>query len=300
MSEQDIPESNVLQNKSSPWRVLGNIILWGALPLVLGIFLASRIVPQPAVGIVRLNYDIWSYSAEFFIMQLEEARQDARIKAVVVQMDSPGGEVVATQNIYFELLKLRQEMPVVGSIGYMAASGGYYVIVATEPIYAMPSSTIGNVGVWGYFPEELAINDVVLASGPFKLTASNTDEFLREIEGIKQEFLGTVISQRGERLNISTVDLSQGLAYPGREALRLGMVDYLGSQTEAIEKAAEMAGISNYEVIDLETRVIEKIFEEENNYSPEPWIGVADPLTGKRTLPPGAYLLYDVRLGSTR
>jgi protease-4 len=286
--------------KISWWRIMLNLLLCVAIPLAGGFFLSRRIIPRPAVGVIRLNVEIYGFSAEYLNQQIAEARADPRIKAVVVQIDSPGGEVTATQTIYLELQKLRREMPVVGSIDSIAASGAFYAAMATDPVYAKPSSTVGNVGVWGYFPSELGVNDVVLASGPFKLTASNTEEFLRGIESIKQEFLATVISQRGARLKITDIDLSQGLAYSGRDSLNLGLIDAVGSQTEAIEKAAKLAGIANYQVVDLEAVVITKYYSEMNPLSSNEWIAKADPLTGQRDLPPGAYLLYDPRLGSTR
>ncbi|TET97283.1 MAG: S49 family peptidase [Anaerolineales bacterium] len=286
---------------SFSFRTLGSLFLWSVASLLVGWLLAHTLVPQPAVGIIRLNTDIWanSYeldSVELVMAQIEAACQDPVIKAVVLQLDSPGGEVAATQTLYLELQSLRQKMPVVSSIEGMAASGGFYVAMATDPIYAKPSSTVGNIGVWGFIPPDIGVNEVILASGPFKLTASNRAEFLRAIEGIKQEFLATVIIQRGERLNISPVDLSQGLAYSGRESLRLGLIDHLGSQAEAVATAAELAHIDHYKVIDLQARVIDELFEG-NDPSFEAWIAAADPVTGKRILPPGAYLLYDVRLG---
>jgi protease-4 len=270
------------------------------LPLAGGFLLSGRLIPTPAVGIIRLNTEIYSLSADFINQQIAEARANPRIKAVVVQIDSPGGEVTATQTIFFELQKLRRDMPVVGSIDSIAASGAFYAAMATDPIYAKPSSTVGNVGVWGYFPSEIGVNDVILASGPFKLTASNTEEFLRGIESIKQEFLATVISQRGTRLKITDIELSQGLAYSGRESMDHGLIDALGSQSEAIEKAASQAGITHYQVVDLESVVINKYYSALNPLITNGWIAKADPMTGQRELPPGAYLLYDARLGSTR
>ena len=281
-------------------RIFFNLLLIVAIPLAGGLIVSRRLIPAPAVGIIRLNTEIYGFSAEFINQEIAEARANPRLKAVVVQIDSPGGEVTATQTIFLELQKLREEMPVIGSIDSTAASGAFYVAMATDPVYAKPSSTVGNVGVWGYFPSEIGVNDVVLASGPFKLTASNTEEFLRGIDSIKQEFLATVVSQRGSRLKISAVDLSQGLAYSGRESLDLGLIDALGSQTEAIEKAAKQAGITHYQVIDLESVVIQKYYNDSNPLLSTPWIARADPLTGQRDLPPGAYLLYDARLGSTR
>ncbi len=281
---------------SSNLRTLSRLAAWVMIPLLLGLGLAQLAAPRPAVGIIRLNADIWSGSIELVGAQIEEARRDPRIKAVVLELNSPGGEVVATQTLYLELQDLRRQMPVVGSIGNLAASGGFYAALATDPIFAKPSSTVGNVGVWGFAPPELGVSDAVVASGPFKLTASNQAEFVREIEGIKQEFLATVIDQRGERLRISPADLAQGLAYRGREALHLGLIDRLGSQSDAIDTAAELAGIYNYEVVDLESRVRPT---PDGNASDlvEHWIGAADALTGRRVLPPGVYLLYDVRLG---
>lgn len=277
---------------------LGKLLLWVVPPIFILIvvwLLAYFLMPQPAVGIIRLDMDIWSDSAQLVQYQIEAARKDSRIKAVVLQLDTPGGEVVATQNIYLELQKLRQEIPVVGSIDTVAASGGYYAAMAADPIYARPSSAVGNVGVWAIVPTDLAVNDEIIASGPFKLTGSNREEFMRELEGIKREFLGTVSSQRGERLKISEAELSQGLIYPGREAARLGLIDHVGSHTEAIEEAARQAGISHYEVVDLQILALKELYGD-LFFEPEPWIGAADPLTGERALPYGIYLLYDARI----
>jgi protease-4 len=286
---------NSTGESSFSFRAVGTILLLGLAPLLVGLWLAQILIPQPAVGIIRLNTDIYPESADLVLAEIEEARSDPSIKAVVVRLDSPGGEVAATQRLYLELQTLRREMPVVGSIDGTAASGAFYTAMATDPIFAKPSSTVGNVGVWGFIPPDLGVNDVILASGPFKLTASNRDEFLRWIEGIRLEFLETVFSQRGERINLSRDELSQGLAYSGREALRLGLIDALGSETEAIRAATEQAGIAHYRLIDLQGRVVEELLEEESEL--EPWVGAADPTTGRRVLPPGAYLLYDIQLG---
>lgn len=298
--EESTPVSSTRPRKRSWLRNTLLLLLVVVLPLAGGFLLSGRLIPTPAVGIIRLNTEIYSLSADFINQQIAEARANPRIKAVVVQIDSPGGEVTATQTIFFELQKLRRDMPVVGSIDSIAASGAFYAAMATDPIYAKPSSTVGNVGVWGYFPSEIGVNDVILASGPFKLTASNTEEFLRGIESIKQEFLATVISQRGTRLKITDIELSQGLAYSGRESMDHGLIDALGSQSEAIEKAASQAGITHYQVVDLESVVINKYYSALNPLITNGWIAKADPMTGQRELPPGAYLLYDARLGSTR
>jgi protease-4 len=286
------------ENSSSPsgFRRLGSVLLWAVAPLLVGLWLAQTMVPQPAVGVIRLYGDIYVESADWVLAQIEAARSDPDIAAVVVQIDSPGGEVSASEQLYMELQTLRREMPVVGSIDSMAASGAFYMAMGTNPVYAKPSSTVGNVGVWGYVPADLGVNDVIVASGPFKLTASNRDEFLRSIEAMKQEFLETVFSQRGERITISRVELSQGLAYTGRQAMGLGLIDHLGTESDAIRTAASQAGIAHYRVVDLPTQLIAELTADTYGEM-KPWVGAADPLTGKRILPPGAYLLYDQQLG---
>ncbi len=286
-------------------RTVGNLLLFVVVPLVIGIAVAVTYIPKPAVGLIRLDTDIW-YGSNFLVMkQIEEARKDPKIQAIVLVMDSPGGEVVASQNMYLELLKLRREMPVVGSIDNIAASGGFYVIMAADPIFAKPSSDVANVGVWSFAPPELGVNDAVLASGPFKLTASNKDEFLQSIEAIKQEFIETVFSQRGERIKVERTELAKGLLYSGREALNMGLIDRLGTQNEAIELAAKQAGLTRYDTVDLQERVIKKLMAELSLEPAQakqaavlkPWVGQADPQTGARHLPPGIYLLYDTWLG---
>ena len=291
--------ANIEAPSASQKQANTRIALWLITPLLIGWLASQALIPRPAVGIIRLNTEIWDGSAEFVMMQIEEARRNPAIKAVVLQLDSPGGEVVATQTLFLELQSLRKEMPLVSSINGVAASGAYYMAMATDPIYAKPSSTIGNIGVWGYVPPDLAINEVILASGPFKLTASNQDEFLREIEGIRLEFLETVESQRGDRLKITSSEITQGLAYSGRYAMELGLIDFLGSQSDAVAAAASLAGIANYDVIDLEAIVIKAYLEEWGDYL-KPWVGASDPVTGARNLPPGIYLLYDVRIGGAQ
>ncbi|MGB0387265.1 MAG: S49 family peptidase [Ardenticatenaceae bacterium] len=284
---------------------LGGVILVIVIPLLIGWWVATTLIPQPTVAVVTLDTDIWSRSAELVMMQLEEARQDPSIKAIVLQIDSPGGAVVPSQELYLELQNLRREMPVVASIDSIAASGGYYIALAADPIYAKPSSTVGNVGVWSVVPRKTEREELVIASGPFKVGTSTRDQLLHQIEGMKQEFLASIYTQRGDRMKILRDDLAQGMAYLGRDALSYGLIDHLGSQSDAVNTAAELAGIRNYEIVDLQHVVLKKIYGEETPaffrpWDEEPWVGAPDPVTGKRKLPPGIYLLYDVQVGEAK
>jgi ClpP class serine protease len=144
-------------------------------------------------------------------------------------------------------------------------------------------------------PTEPMVNDVILASGPYKLSAMDRDQVVRDVEAIKQEFLATVTSQRGDRLQISPTELSQGLIYQGRLAQQLGLIDRLGGRDDAINMAAEQAGITHYRVVDLLAEVIDQ-FISEGEPQVRTWVGAPDPLTSRRVLPPGIYLLYNVQL----
>jgi protease-4 len=245
---------------SAVLRIVGNVLLFVVTPLVAGWFIAQALLPQPQVAIIGVRWEIFSDSTAVLMAEIEAAREDPNIKAVVVQLNSPGGSSTDGQALHLELRKLRQEKPVVGSVDLMAASAGYRIATATDPLYAKPGSLIGNVGTIGRFPSSQPIDDFILSTGPFKLSADNTEEFVRRMEENKQEFLATVLAGRGDRLTLSPEELSQGLLYSGRQAQRLGLIDQIGSQTEAIEKAAELAGIRNYEVVSLEAAAIEKVF----------------------------------------
>ncbi len=98
------------ENSPSPsgFRRLGSALLWGVAPLLVGLWLAQSMVPQPAVGVIRLYGDIYVESADYVMAQLEAARSDPDIAAVVVRLDSPGGEVAASQQLFLELQDLRQ------------------------------------------------------------------------------------------------------------------------------------------------------------------------------------------------
>ncbi len=241
-------------------RTAGNLLLFAAVPLVAGWFIAQALLPQPKVAIIGVRWQIFTESTAVLMAEIEAARENPDIKAVVVQIDSPGGASTQGQALTLELQKLRQEKPVVGSIDQLAASAGYRIATATDPLYAKPGSLVGNVGTIGRFPASQPIDDVILSTGPFKLGGDNTQEFVRRMEENKEGFLAMVFANRGDHLTLSPEELSQGLVYSGHHAQKLGLVDQIGSQTEAIEKAAELAGIRNYEVVSLEAAAFEKVF----------------------------------------
>jgi protease IV len=232
------------------WERARTFLIWMIFPLVLGVLVAA-LIPQPVIGVINLYDPIYSYSAQNVIKQIDYARIHPEVRAVVLVLDSPGGTVVDTESVYLELLKLRKDKPVVVSINSMAASGAYYLTVGSDYVFAKPTSEVGNIGVIGYLPPSPTIYEGIISTGPYKLWGSPRDTYMREIEMIKQGFYGAVKAGRGDRLKAGPDVVLSGQIWPASAALQLGLIDELGTQSDAVEKAASLARVSNYKLADL-------------------------------------------------
>ena len=238
--------------------VLAWVAIWIVLPLALGTVLALAWIRPPQVGVIRFQGVIWSESADYIGGLLDAVQEDPRIRAVVLEIDSPGGEVTPTEEIYYRLLEVRENKPLVVSIGNLAASGGYYMAAAGDHIYAKPASLVGNVGVISFLPsadEQRFVDEDYVSTGPFKFSGGSRGDYMRQIELTKLTFLESVYSQRGDRLQVEREVLASGEIYMGMQAVRGGLIDDLGSSSEAIAKAAEMAHLARYEVLDVNRQV---------------------------------------------
>ncbi|MBI5962450.1 MAG: S49 family peptidase [Chloroflexi bacterium] len=225
-------------------------LLWLALPLVIGILAASAI-PQPVVGIIRLDDAIYAFTARSMIAQINYAIDHPEIRAVVLAFDSPGGTVVDTEAVYMELARLRAKKPVVTAVNGMAASGAYYLSVNTDYIYAKPTSMVGNIGVIGYLPPTPFIYEEIISTGPYKLWGAPRDSDMRQIDMIKEGFFQAVMLGRGERVKVGPEDVLSGQIWIGTEAVRIGIADELGTETDAFNKAAELAKVAHFKTVDL-------------------------------------------------
>lgn len=232
------------------WENIRNIFLWLVLPLILGVLVASS-VPQPVIGVIRLEDAIYAYSAQNTIKQIQYAINHPEIRAVVLVIDSPGGTVVDTESIYMELTRLRAQKPVVTVVNSMSASGGYYLSANTDYIFAKPTSLVGNIGVIGYLPPSPFIIEDIITTGPYKLWGSPRDSDMRQIEMIKEGFFQAVKLGRGNKLTAGDEVIFNGQIWVGVDALRLGIIDELGTESNGTQKAAELAKIANYDVLDL-------------------------------------------------
>ncbi len=224
------------------------------LGLVLGFAVAIPAIPKPNIATITISGTILGqYYVDDIRGAVQHAREDDNIKAVVLQIDSPGGGASATEQIYLDLLRLQQQKPVVASVGTIAASGGYYLAVASDFIYAEPTSQIGSVGAWTNLPTPEELDEDIGATGPFKETGRSRQQALGVLEMVRQTFVGAVMSQRGERLLLSEEELSQAQIYVGVEGLRYGLIDDIGTSTDAMEKAASLAGLRNYQPVEIYT-----------------------------------------------
>ena len=190
---------------------------------------------------------------------LKKARKNSSVKAIVLRVDSPGGSALTSDIIWREVELTKKEMPVVVSMGNVAASGGYYIAVGADKIYAEPTTVTGSIGVFGTIPnitgfaETIGINaDQVgtnLNSVDYSLFEPMTPEFESTVkEGI--ELVYTTFLERvadGRNMSISRADsLAQGRVWSGTDAKRLGLVDEIGGLDDAIAEAARLAELEEF------------------------------------------------------
>lgn len=242
---------NATDSTRSPLQLILLLLLVVLLPLLLGLYAAPRLVPKPQVGVIRLNYDIFSETTFQITEQLAYARENDEIKAVVLVINSPGGSAAYSEELYLDVLDTRRELPVVATIDLVAASGAYYMAAAADEIYAKPTSSVGSIGVIAVLPGEVYIEEDLLTTGPYKAFGGTRDGSIRQIERAKFAFLEAIRNGRQDLLTISTEDLSRAEIYTGVQALEYGLIDGLLSTEEAIARAAELAGLGNFDVVEL-------------------------------------------------
>ncbi len=226
----------------------GMILLLKVLIPSAGLFFREHIGVVEVEGIIT--------DARPITQQLVNFEKDRRIKAVIVRIDSPGGSVGPSQEIYAQIRRLIRRKPVVASLGAVAASGGYYVASAASRIVANPGTITGSIGVLMEFIrvedllDKIGISLEVLKSGEFKdlgsphrkLTSKERaliDELLQDIQ---MQFVQAVA--RGRSLPPDKVGrIADGRVFSGARAKELGLVDRLGNFQDAVALARELAGI---------------------------------------------------------
>lgn len=218
----------------------------------IGVSLFPSILGRGNIGVIEVYLPIVSGDVRDALTEMVNyAIKNESIRAVVLKIDSPGGSVDAVQEIFFTLQKLRETKPVVASIVGFGTSGAYQLAVGASYIYTSKASLIGNIGVIGFMPPKFGPFEDILETGPLKLRGFSEKEFRFKLKALQEDFLQTVISQRGDRIKADKEELSKAGIYLGYEAVERGLADAVGSSTEAIEKAASLAGVSDYKVVKI-------------------------------------------------
>jgi len=198
--------------------------------------------------------------------RLERAAADPQVKAVILRLDTPGGEVTASDIIYHEVLRFKERTgrPVIGLMMSVAASGGYYIASACDVILAHPSTITGSIGVISVFPSveslmsKVGVKVNVIKSGPAKdsgspfrdMTEDDKKLFQTIIDEYYEGFLAVVAT--GRKGKIAEADLrkiADGRVYTAPQALKLGLIDAIGYFDDAFAKARGLASLKSAKVV---------------------------------------------------
>jgi protease-4 len=206
------------------------------------------------IALIRIEGPI--ITAKDIVNEIKEHAKDRSIKAIVLRVDSPGGGVVPSQEIYGEVKKAAAQKKVIVSMGSVAASGGYYISAPATKIIANPGSITGSIGVIMEIPnfkglmDKIGVKTEVIKSGKHKDLASvfrgigveEREILQRVMDNVHEQFIKAV--SEGRKLPVDSVKkIADGRIFSGQQAMQAGLVDELGDLEYTISEAAKMAGI---------------------------------------------------------
>ena len=237
--------------------VLGffSILVISALLILASLAMNGVHVKEKSIAVIEIKGPI--LSPRHTVDKLERYILNENIPAIVLRLNTPGGGISATQEIFETVKKARNSgKKVIASMGAVAASGGYYIAAACDTIMATPGTITGSIGVIATFPDfselyqKIGINFNVVKSGKFKDTGSSsrkmTEEEKAQIDSLimdsYEQFILAV--SEGRNLNLDFVrSVSDGRVFTGRQAVKQGLVDILGTYQDAIDLAGVLVGI---------------------------------------------------------
>ena len=251
-----MPESEK-KNSSFVRRLFFLVLILFALIGILS--LASEWIPeqraQNRIGVVDVTGII--SGSQHIVTQVKKFRQDKRIRGIVLRIDSPGGSVGPSQEIYDEVLKTRESgKTIYASMGAMAASGGYYIASAAEKIFANPGTLTGSIGVIMAFTnakgliEKIGLQPKIIKAGKYKDIGSPARDMTKKernllqsvVDDVHQQFIEAIASGRGISIEEVTT-LADGQIFTGRQANALNLVDELGGLQATIDQLSDKVGI---------------------------------------------------------
>lgn len=271
------------------------LVAWGILTffilsLISGLVLIFRLAKGPppslelptlttgrsreAIGVVKIYGIITTQKSggpfafreigtDYYVNRIKRLAENPRVKAIILRVNSPGGSVGASQEIYNEILRAREKgKKVIVSMGDVAASGGYYISSAADYILANPGTITGSIGVvvgninFQELMSKWGIKMNIIKSGKYKDTLSSWRQMTEEERELLQELVDRVYRQfvtavaKGRMIGIEEVEeMADGRVFTGEEAVELRLIDQLGGFQEAIQVAAEKAGIKGKPVL---------------------------------------------------
>ena len=245
--------------------------------------ISSAMSPEGNIGVVEVRGPI--ISSKGVIQDLKAFMEDDFIKAIVLRVDSPGGGIGPSQEIYRELMKFRDAKPVIASMGSVAASGGYYIACATQGIVANSGTITGSIGVIMEYAnieqiaQKIGISPVVIKSGEYKdmgspmrtLKESEKQLFQNLVDELHAQFVSDAATARNMEPG-AMAKLADGRVYTGQTAMKLKLVDRIGNMDDAVQWAGQMAGIEGelvpvYPKADTMTlfkKLVETVFQDVN------------------------------------
>ena len=235
------------------WMLLAGLVMFMIGKAVLPELLVAG---KEGVAIVRVEGPIMDSSQT--VEELQTFADDPLVKAIVVRIDSPGGGVAPSQEIYNAVKRVRKEQnkTVVASMGTVAASGGYYIAVATDRILANPGTLTGSIGVimqmanFQELLEKIGVKSVVVKTGKFKDLGSPFRPMVEEDRQLLESVMNDTLSQfieavaEGRSMDSAEVEqLADGRVFTGRQAKSVLLIDEIGDLHDAINLAGELSGI---------------------------------------------------------
>jgi len=268
------------------------------------------------IALIRINGPIFgaldsrlfmASPVERFIKRLKELSERKEVKAIVIQINSPGGSVGMVQEVYSQIQKIKKEKkkPIVASFNDIAASGGYYIACACDKIIAHPGTLTGSIGVifqFGNVQElfrKIGVRAETIKSGKHKDIGSPTRRMTPEEKQILQgliddaynQFL-TAVSEGRKMPKDKLKTLADGRIFTGNQALQSGLIDALGDTDTAIQTAAEMGGIKGKPKIYSDQDPWESIFSIIETWNDNLNWGTLNPLKGPLSMPAGLFYLH--------
>ena len=210
-----------------------------------------------AIGLIKVKGTITEEVEKETTKNLRKYRRNKNIKAIVLRIDSPGGGVAASQEIYNEIKRVRNVgKPVFASMGSIAASGGYYIAIPCDKIYANPGTMTGSIGVImemfnvEELMEKIGIYSMVIKSkehkdigSPFREMTEKEKKLLKSlIDDVYNQFTDAIVLERGLKKE-DVLRIADGRILTGKQAVELGLVDELGDMEDAITSVAKEVGI---------------------------------------------------------